>query len=145
MKSIITIALLTSLALAESLPAGTVCDNNNDCNKRCLYSQWTIASHNGHYVFVCDPDLADTAVYYTAVCRTSALGVLVRNPQRTASACSSVGGKNCDLRCVVTGSIRAPDATRALWKKACVDAGAVDDVIETQRNEEIADGFAGCE
>jgi hypothetical protein len=66
MKLIIT--LLSSFAIADSSPAGTVSDNNDDCSKRCFNSQWTIEGQNGDCVFVCDPETSPIPPCTTQSC-----------------------------------------------------------------------------
>jgi hypothetical protein len=144
MKPIITIALLSGLALADKLPAGATCGTNVDCNKNCLISQWTLAKQGTDYAFVCDPNLADGTQYFTAECQKSTFGIQMGDRERTVTACTKVGGKLCDYSCVVTGSSRAPDATPPLWKKACADAGTQYSAISARASKENAYRLAGC-
>lgn len=88
--------------------------------------------------------LADSTQYFSAICQAGLRGVQIEDWQRTTAACSNVGGKRCAYGCVVTGSIGTPDGTRALWKKACADAGAESDEIRARESVERAEYFAGC-
>ena len=68
MNLIITIALLSGLALADKYAAGAACHSSVECINNCLNSQWTLANQDGGYAFVCDPNLADGTQYFTATC-----------------------------------------------------------------------------
>jgi hypothetical protein len=123
----ITIALLPPLTLAAKYPPGTACRTNTECNDNCIDKQWTIANRNDVYIFVCDPSLTDPTGYFVGQCRSHALGLplspLVYNVEKTASACSDVGGQFCDEGCVITGKESTATEARSTWLEACSHYG----------------------
>lgn len=140
-----TIALFSTLALADKYAAGTACHSSVECNTNCLNSQWTLSNPTiGGYAFVCDPDLADGTLYYKATCDLISLTIQVNDREKTTSACTSLGGTSCQFGCVVSGSSRTPDVTAASWKQACAGAGTQLSRITEGGAEALARRRAGC-
>jgi len=145
--------LLSGLALAaDKLPIGAACDTNVNCNNNCLDGRWTIANRGGADVFVCDPKNTDSPLYFRGQCiRISTIaGFPIQSfgATKTATACNKLGGESCKYGCVITGSKLAPDASAAMWKQACLGAGAQEIDITSPDNRytrERAEAYAQCE
>jgi hypothetical protein len=146
MKSFITFVLLFGSALAAKYPAGATCRTNTECDGNCINKQWTIANRDGAYVFACDPNVADSTVYFAGECRSSTtLSVLPTryNTQKTASTCEKFGGQLCAAGCVITTTKSAVGDTSSSWTKACADLGAQGRGASFE-SKKGADVFARC-
>jgi hypothetical protein len=119
MKRIITIALLSELAIAAR------------------YSNPKRTVEPVYYRGQCQNNIGAVG---------SLLVVTEVDQEKTETACNQLGGQLCDLGCVVTGDKKTPNLTHASWKEACKAAGADEDDLfgRDHLTQEDIEDFAGC-
>jgi len=91
-------------------------------------------------------------LYYRGQCRIitatvgSAVTITEYDEGTTTSACNQMGGRFCDLGCVITGDSRTPDLTHSSWTEACTEAGADENDLIGQAllTKELIEELAGC-